>query len=475
MPRLPADPSLEHLKNQAKTLLRPRPRAVTSQARAGCASSTPTPRRRSPFKLADAQLVVARAYGFPSWPKLHAHLDWSSRLSPRRRTRRRGPSTTRPDGGVPAPRLPRPTPTDDPAPRGSGGGAPAHGPPELARGVAAQPRPPPVTSRAARACSTRATAGGARARAARTAGSRCCTSPYSRRDGPTAALGGRAAAARARRRPERRASSGTACLRRSPRSPAPSGAARATRRRTADALALARLLLEAGADPTDTQATLQPALDRGRRLARAAAGVRLRPRRRRPWHARLGARPPDAARDRRGLPDVGRAAGLPAPRRRCCSTPASTPTAGHRHPILKGRTALEVALLEGHTEVAQTPCGRPAPASRSSSAPSASRPPTWPPTGRHRPAAARPDRPRGRTGQRARGRAAAQPAAPTSTPSASAPPRCTRPPCATTPPRRALLAAGADRTLRDRQFGATPSAGPRTPATPSWPSGSPPR
>ena len=33
------------------------------------------------LKLADAQLVVARAYGFPSWPKLHAHLESIDRYS----------------------------------------------------------------------------------------------------------------------------------------------------------------------------------------------------------------------------------------------------------------------------------------------------------------------------------------------------------------------------------------------------------
>lgn len=50
---LPERPSLRHLKDQAKDLLR-----------FGEASS-----------LADAQFQIARLYGFPSWPKLKAHLD----------------------------------------------------------------------------------------------------------------------------------------------------------------------------------------------------------------------------------------------------------------------------------------------------------------------------------------------------------------------------------------------------------------
>src|SRR6202795_1758747 len=50
---LPERPNLRHLKDQAKDLLK-----------AGGADS-----------LADAQFKVARIYGFPSWPKLKAHVD----------------------------------------------------------------------------------------------------------------------------------------------------------------------------------------------------------------------------------------------------------------------------------------------------------------------------------------------------------------------------------------------------------------
>ncbi len=50
---LPEHPNLRHLKDQAKDLLK-----------AGSATS-----------LADAQFKIARLYGFPSWPKLKAHVD----------------------------------------------------------------------------------------------------------------------------------------------------------------------------------------------------------------------------------------------------------------------------------------------------------------------------------------------------------------------------------------------------------------
>jgi ankyrin repeat protein len=50
---LPEHPNLRHLKDQAKDLLK------AANARS----------------LADAQLKIAREYGFPSWPKLKAHVD----------------------------------------------------------------------------------------------------------------------------------------------------------------------------------------------------------------------------------------------------------------------------------------------------------------------------------------------------------------------------------------------------------------
>jgi Glyoxalase superfamily protein len=55
--QLPALPNLEHLKNEAKQR-RKALRAQNPQAR-----------------LADAQLAVARDYGFASWRQLKAHVD----------------------------------------------------------------------------------------------------------------------------------------------------------------------------------------------------------------------------------------------------------------------------------------------------------------------------------------------------------------------------------------------------------------
>ncbi|WP_436758416.1 hypothetical protein [Streptosporangium sp. V21-05] len=115
--RLPDNPSLEYLRNQAKRLKKavraadtaalelvaefhPRPfpglpaRPAGSspvggdprsfpEFRARSAGSPPVggPRAREGFTLADAQLTVARAYGFASWPRLRAHLDVLARHS----------------------------------------------------------------------------------------------------------------------------------------------------------------------------------------------------------------------------------------------------------------------------------------------------------------------------------------------------------------------------------------------------------
>jgi ankyrin repeat protein len=71
---LPSDPSFEHFRKQAKRLVK--------SVRAGAADALAQVREFHPegdaafarFLLADAQLTVARTYGFPSWAKLKAHL-----------------------------------------------------------------------------------------------------------------------------------------------------------------------------------------------------------------------------------------------------------------------------------------------------------------------------------------------------------------------------------------------------------------
>ena len=70
---LPPKPNLEHLKKQAKELLRDfqeRKSAAVERFRTYISNSTPPS-----AKLADAQDVIARDYGFAGWPKLKEHVE----------------------------------------------------------------------------------------------------------------------------------------------------------------------------------------------------------------------------------------------------------------------------------------------------------------------------------------------------------------------------------------------------------------
>jgi hypothetical protein len=76
---LPDPPSLEHLRNQAKALL--------EAFRAGDANAIQRVRAISsaePFKLAHAQFVIAREYGFQSWPRLKARIERPAKISRRK-------------------------------------------------------------------------------------------------------------------------------------------------------------------------------------------------------------------------------------------------------------------------------------------------------------------------------------------------------------------------------------------------------
>lgn len=73
---LPNDPSLEHLKKQAKTLLK-HFRAADSEALALVAEFHPT----GVDSLAGAQLVIARRYRFASWARLVHHIEQVDRYS----------------------------------------------------------------------------------------------------------------------------------------------------------------------------------------------------------------------------------------------------------------------------------------------------------------------------------------------------------------------------------------------------------
>src|SRR6478752_5402928 len=78
MPHLPENPRLEHLRRQARTLLR-QFRAADAEALALLREHHPRP--HEPLRLADAQLVVARSYGFASWPALRRHMDVVGRFA----------------------------------------------------------------------------------------------------------------------------------------------------------------------------------------------------------------------------------------------------------------------------------------------------------------------------------------------------------------------------------------------------------
>ena len=70
---LPERPSLQHLRKQGKDLLRD----ARSRDASAIARITAEDRNASPasIRLADAQLAIAREYGFRSWPKLVQHVE----------------------------------------------------------------------------------------------------------------------------------------------------------------------------------------------------------------------------------------------------------------------------------------------------------------------------------------------------------------------------------------------------------------
>lgn len=79
--RLPPNPNLDHLKYQAKDLLRERT-AHTARLAQRIREFHPRFRRATDaeifaaqFSLADARLTIAREYGFPGWPRLKRHIE----------------------------------------------------------------------------------------------------------------------------------------------------------------------------------------------------------------------------------------------------------------------------------------------------------------------------------------------------------------------------------------------------------------
>jgi hypothetical protein len=79
--RLPEIPNFEHLKYQAKDLMKDHA-ALEPSAAQRLREFHPRLRNAgdaeifaAPFKLSDAQLAIAREYGFPSWPRLKRHIE----------------------------------------------------------------------------------------------------------------------------------------------------------------------------------------------------------------------------------------------------------------------------------------------------------------------------------------------------------------------------------------------------------------
>src|SRR5262245_12688235 len=82
MPKtLPSRPNLEQLKNQAKDLLKLHKSGDVeslNRIREGHPNFSNVSEQQSRavnFSLSDAQLVIAREYGFASWPKLKEHVE----------------------------------------------------------------------------------------------------------------------------------------------------------------------------------------------------------------------------------------------------------------------------------------------------------------------------------------------------------------------------------------------------------------
>jgi hypothetical protein len=79
--QLPAHPSLEHLRHQAKDLLRQhseRDPAAAQRLREfhpNLRHATDQQIFSAPLTLSDAQLAIAREYGFASWPRLRHHIE----------------------------------------------------------------------------------------------------------------------------------------------------------------------------------------------------------------------------------------------------------------------------------------------------------------------------------------------------------------------------------------------------------------
>ena len=83
--RLPSNPNLDHLKYQAKDLITghaAHDQAVAQRIREllpPFSAATDAAIFNAPLPLSSAQLAIAREHGFPSWPRLKAHIEKPAR------------------------------------------------------------------------------------------------------------------------------------------------------------------------------------------------------------------------------------------------------------------------------------------------------------------------------------------------------------------------------------------------------------
>ncbi|HEX4815231.1 MAG TPA: ankyrin repeat domain-containing protein [Nonomuraea sp.] len=353
--RLPDNPSHERLRKLAKTLLR--------QIRAGAPEATGLvaefhPRPPQVPRLSDAQLVIARRYGFPNWPRLMAHLDTVARYS-------RSPH--------------RVAPLDDLAQEFLRLACLTYGADHPGRAARADRLLSADPALATANVFTMAATGAAEALAdalaadpghARAQGGPFGWEPllyltYARLDTPTrhvpaaAQRSGHVAAARLLL--QHGADPDAGFLWEGLTSPFTAltgafGGGEGDQPPHPEGVALARLLLEAGADPNDSQTLynrglggswsddtshLELLLEFG--LGRGEGG---------PWHARLGPTLPSPRQLIREELATAALRGGPRRARLLLAHGAEVDGRGG-HPIFGGRTPYELALLNGHTEVAE--------------------------------------------------------------------------------------------------------------------------
>jgi ankyrin repeat protein len=404
VPRLPHNPTLEGLDVHVQALL-----SGGEEARGWVRTYHPDP--PSELTLADARLVVARAVGFPDWPALAAHLDVVARFT--RAPHLAGPCADPADeflrlacltyssddsarweaaarmlaaapdlartslhtaaaaGDVEAVRALLGAGEDAPAPRSPGAATPAVAPPSPDNATRSAASASPVD--AARAAAAASPVDAARAssspvEAARAAPPLSSRLPVDTLGGPHrwapllylaySRVPGGDALAVARLLLDAGADPNAGFLWEglSPPFTALTGAfgrGEGDPPPHRDSLALARLLLEAGADPNDAQtvynlhwtaddAWLELLLEFG--FGSGNGGV---------WHARLSGNHPSPRENAEDCLMWAALQGFPHRVELLVGAGVDPDGRGTRHPILQGRHALELALAHGHADVAR--------------------------------------------------------------------------------------------------------------------------